>query len=90
MQAHDHHGILFPDESWLDWDQTQALISGAAKRLSWKDRESKLLFRGAPTGDRAFWLDTDEVSNCHWQCQLRISTYGKSMQNQLMNKQTPQ
>lgn len=62
LQAHDVHGILFPDESWLDWDQIQALISTAAKRLTWKQRESRLLFRGAPTGDRAYWLDTPEVS----------------------------
>ncbi|KAK9864491.1 hypothetical protein WJX84_003297 [Apatococcus fuscideae] len=60
-QAHDAHGILFPDESWLDWDQTQALISTASKRLEWHKREPRLLFRGAPTGDRAYWLDTPGV-----------------------------
>ena len=61
LQAHDVHGLLFPDESWLEWDQVQALISTAARRLSWEQRDSRLLFRGAPTGDRTYWLDRPEV-----------------------------
>ncbi|KAK9847650.1 hypothetical protein WJX84_009110 [Apatococcus fuscideae] len=46
------HGILFPDESWVEWARLRWLISEAAHKLPWEEREPKLLFRGGPTGIR--------------------------------------
>ncbi|KAK9862578.1 hypothetical protein WJX84_011176 [Apatococcus fuscideae] len=54
----DHHGILFPDESWLDWEEEQMLVYAAARRHPWEQRDRRLLFRGAPTGDRARLLNS--------------------------------
>lgn len=56
MQAHDTHGVLFPDESWLGWAEAKASILSAAKKVKWGNKDPRLLFRGAPTGDREYWL----------------------------------
>ncbi len=58
LQPEDHHGILFPDESWLDWEEEQMLVYAAARRHPWEQRDRRLLFRGAPTGDRARLLNS--------------------------------
>ncbi|KAK9831221.1 hypothetical protein WJX74_008187 [Apatococcus lobatus] len=54
----DSHGILFPDESWLDWEQEKSLVVAAARRQAWESRDSRLLFRGAPTGERGHLLNS--------------------------------
>ena len=58
VQPGDSHGILFPDESWLDWEQEKSLVVAAARRQSWEARDNRLLFRGAPTGDRGHLLNS--------------------------------
>ena len=56
VQAHDTHGLLFPDESWLGWAEAKASILSAAWKVKWENKDPRLFFRGAPTGDREFWL----------------------------------
>ncbi|KAK9819294.1 hypothetical protein WJX74_001805 [Apatococcus lobatus] len=62
VKAHDTHGLLFPDESWLGWAEAKASILSAAKRVKWGNKDSHLLFRGAPTGDREFWLGSKPIN----------------------------
>ena len=71
VQPFDTHGILFPDESWLDWQHEQSMIYKAAQRHPWQDRDKRLLFRGAPTGERGRLLNSSfgefdtELLNIH-------------------------
>ncbi len=51
LQKSSSHGILFPDESWVEWARLRSLILDAAEDMPWERREPRLLFRGGPTGE---------------------------------------
>ena len=68
MQASDWHGLLAPDSGYMDepgWDLTRELLDDSVAHQPWENRTAKLLFRGAPNGNREYQLGPDlEALRC--------------------------
>ncbi|KAK9865915.1 hypothetical protein WJX84_008664 [Apatococcus fuscideae] len=60
--ASDWHGLLAPDSGYMDepgWDLTRELLDDSVAHQPWENRTAKLLFRGAPNGNREYQLGPD-------------------------------